>query len=122
MGKRISIVDDEQPVRNMYKTFLERKGYETEVYENGERGFDAYLERRPNLMILDHNMPEMTGFEILIKIRETIGDNETPVILISGGVWSQEDINKINSYQNTKYLQKPVNLNALLATVSGFLD
>jgi DNA-binding response OmpR family regulator len=80
MARRIYAADDERNIRNLVKTFLEREGYEVEVFATGEELLDAFRTREPDLVILDIMMPGMDGFEACTKIRET---STVPVIMLT---------------------------------------
>jgi DNA-binding response OmpR family regulator len=80
MARRIYAADDERNIRNLVKTFLEREGYEVEVFATGEELLDAFRAREPDLVILDIMMPGMDGYEVCSRIRET---STVPVIMLT---------------------------------------
>ena len=60
---------------------LKDKGYEVEAAPNGEEGLRLYAERAPDLLLLDVNLPDMTGFEICRKIRLHGPRPQTPILI-----------------------------------------
>ena len=75
-------IDDEAAIRDSFKIYLNKKGYEVLAAEGGEEGIEMYHSCHPDLVLVDLRMPQMSGMEVLQHIRET--DSETPVIVISG--------------------------------------
>ena len=67
---KILLVDDDRQNSELLRKFLEVEGYEVEYAENGRAGWEIYDANRPDLVLLDINMPLMNGFELAQKIRE----------------------------------------------------
>jgi DNA-binding NtrC family response regulator len=74
-GKRLMIVEDEQHIQLTLKLYLQSRGFEVQVADNGCRALDLLYgsnadERGYDLILTDIRMPEMTGVELLEKMRE----------------------------------------------------
>jgi len=82
MKPTVLIVDDELNIRESLAKALRLSGYETVVAADGHEGVRAYREHRPNLVLLDLNMPQRNGWDTL-KTISTINPL-TPVIIITG--------------------------------------
>ena len=67
---RILLVDDDRQNSEFLRKFLEVEGYEVTYAENGRKGWEAFSAAKPDLVLLDVNMPEMNGFELARLIRE----------------------------------------------------
>ena len=63
------LVDDDRQNSEFLRKFLEVEGYEVTYAENGRKGWEAFSAAKPDLVLLDVNMPEMNGFELARKIR-----------------------------------------------------
>ena len=71
---RILLVDDDRQNSEFLRKFLEVEGYEVSYAENGRKGWETFSTTKPDLVLLDINMPEMNGFELAKLIRERDGD------------------------------------------------
>lgn len=80
--KNIMIVDDDDQIRNLLYRLLQQNGYHVITRPSGQTALDSLKKERPDLIILDHQMPEMDGLVTLRKIREF--DKEIPVIMLTG--------------------------------------
>ena len=82
--KRILIVDDEPDIVKTTKYLLESEGYEVFSADSGEDGLEKLKEVRPNLVLLDLRLPDMSGFQMTTKMRSIDEYKNIPVIVISG--------------------------------------
>lgn len=69
--KKILLVDDDLKNSMLLKRFIELEGYDVTYASNGKVGYELYKDIRPDLILLDINMPEMNGFEVAQAIRKT---------------------------------------------------
>ena len=84
MAKRILVVDDEAPIREVLRALLEEEGYEVEVAEDGKDGEGKAIVVKPDLVILDLSMPRRGGLEVLKFIRGYGPTKDIPVIILTG--------------------------------------
>ena len=97
--KKIAIIEDDQAISQMYRMKFENDGYEVETAENGKIGLELIKNMKPDIILLDIMMPEMTGDEMLKKLRQepwgkhikvlvltNIGEQELPKLLKSLGI------------------------------------
>ena len=107
-------VDDEMELLKAYIIFLEKKGYEVTTVSNGTDAIDLCEERSFDLVILDEQMPGLSGLETLQRIKEIAP--ATPVVMVT----KSEEENIMNQAIGQKiadYLIKPVNPNQILLTL-----
>ena len=71
MTPLIAIIEDDQAISQMYRIKFETDGYEVETAENGKQGLELCETMKPEIILLDVMMPEMTGPEMLEKLRAT---------------------------------------------------
>jgi len=81
---RILVVDDEASVLNLFEAILTRLGHEVVTASSGRTGVEAYRRHRPMATILDLNLPDMHGIEVLTEIR--VVDSHAPVLIWTGSV------------------------------------
>jgi PAS domain S-box-containing protein len=80
--KKVLLVDDEPLVRAHLRHAFQSAGYEVEEAESGQAALAAFARNRPGLVVLDMTMPDLSGIEVLQRIRAL--NTEVPVILASG--------------------------------------
>jgi DNA-binding response OmpR family regulator len=89
----ILIVEDQQGFRRIYRDVLENDGYQVLEAEDGEAGWLAAKEKKPNLILLDLGLPKIDGFEVLKRIRANEETQSIPVIIFSV-LGEQKDVNR----------------------------
>ncbi|HXE10152.1 MAG TPA: response regulator [Verrucomicrobiae bacterium] len=83
---KIAIVEDDQAISQMYRFKFEAEGYDVETAENGRLGLELAEKMKPDIILLDLMMPEMTGDEMLEKLRgESWGQKVKVIILTNVG-------------------------------------
>lgn len=83
---KIAIIEDDQAISQMYRFKFEAEGYTVETAENGKLGLSLAENMKPDIILLDLMMPEMTGDEMLAAMRKTAwGKNIKVVILTNKG-------------------------------------
>jgi DNA-binding response OmpR family regulator len=80
---RILICDDQRGFRRVYRDVLEADGYEVLEAATGEEGWEAVMEKKPDLVLLDLRLPVLDGFQVLEKIRRSTQTKGIPVIIFS---------------------------------------
>lgn len=80
---RISIIEDDQLIAQMYRMKLEEEGYDVDVAENGMNGIKMVAQTMPDLIILDYTLPDVDGSAVLREIRRDGTAVETPVIVLT---------------------------------------
>lgn len=118
MSAKILLVDDEPTIRDALGRKLRREGFAVVLAANGIEGLRAFHAERPDLVILDIVMPEMSGLTVCQRIREIA---DTPVILLSAQAITEEDIVEGLNAGADEYLVKPVRLNEFVARVQALL-
>lgn len=115
----ILFVEDEDAIRKNYVQYL--KMFYKDVYEadNGECGYKMYRDKKPNIIILDINLPKMSGLEMLSKIREN--DYSTKVIMLTAHS-NVEFLLEASQLKLTKYLVKPISKDELDSALSLAID
>jgi two-component system sensor histidine kinase/response regulator len=114
LGSKILIVDDEEGNIYFLKRVFTGEGYKTFTAMNGHEALQILKETLPDVILLDIMMPEMTGLEVLEKIKENEVTRNIPVIMVSARTDSR-DIKLALDMGAIDYLRKPVDEIELLA-------
>ena len=114
---RILIVEDEISIAELEKDYLELSGFEVEIETNGTRGLERALNEDFDFFILDLMLPEVDGFEICKRIRES---KDVPILMISA---KKDDIDKIRGLGlgADDYITKPFSPSEMVARVKAHL-
>lgn len=80
---KIAIIEDDLAISQMYRIKFEAEGYAVEIAENGKLGLELVESFKPDIILLDIMMPEMTGDEMLKKLRKTDWGKDTKVIILT---------------------------------------
>ncbi|MBQ5332628.1 MAG: response regulator [Oscillospiraceae bacterium] len=113
----ILIVDDDRTVLKLLKSTLEEK-YDVTAMLNGVLVEKALASKPADLIILDYEMPIMTGAEVYRKIKENPATKNTPVCFLTG-VSERSKVEEIMSLRPRGYLLKPISTDMLFAAVSN---
>lgn len=115
LSSRVLIVDDEQHIARFLQFLLNKEGYQTEVAYDGLEAIEKFGAFRPDAMLLDLVLPNMSGLDVLKAINELITDPSTrPVILLLTGLNFQDLPADIMDYGVAAHCAKPVAPSALL--------
>lgn len=113
----VLVVDDEPGILRLINLVLSNNGYRVEMAENGAEALHVAEHRRPDLIILDLRLPEMSGLEVMRRIRERMS---TPVILLTGQAQNEAKVAGLESGADD-YIVKPFNPRELNARVKAVL-
>lgn len=120
--KKILIIDDEVNITKMLKLMLEKDGaYEVAYENNGMLALQRILEWRPDLLILDINMPETSGGEILAKIHDIPKLAKLPVIFLTGDV-TPDEADQGMTISGYPAFSKPMNISKLMECIQSSLS
>jgi len=80
---KIAIIEDDQAISQMYRFKFEAEGYTVETAENGKLGLELTETMKPDIILLDLMMPEMTGDEMLAAMRKTSWGKDIKVVILT---------------------------------------
>jgi two-component system, cell cycle response regulator DivK len=119
--KLILIVEDNDKNLKLVRDVLQVKGYATVEAGNAEDGIVLARERLPDLILMDIQLPGMSGIEAIGVLRAEPGTAAIPVVAVTASVMPQ-DRNKITEAGFDAYIGKPINLKEFLDTVRNMLE
>ena len=114
---KVLVIEDEASIREFEVTYLRDAGYEIIEAADGQTGVELFEEHKPDLAIVDINLPKMNGLDVCKAIRAA----STVPILIVTAMGSDEDEVKGLSMGADDYIKKPFNPNVLVARVQALL-
>jgi response regulator RpfG family c-di-GMP phosphodiesterase len=117
---RILVVDDEGAVRELCKQLLEAEGAHVDQAGNGGQGLALLEKGEYDLVLLDVAMPDMTGVEVLAKVRQKHAKSHLKVLMFSGHT-TPEEMSEMLSRGADDFLTKPFSVAQLLARVQNLL-
>ncbi|WP_342498950.1 response regulator transcription factor [Bacillus sp. FSL R5-0820] len=115
---KILVVEDEKKIARVLSLELEYEGYEVTVQDTGMKGLQALEEESFDLVLLDVMLPELSGLEVLRRVRKT--NTATPIILITARGSVPDKVSGLDLGAND-YITKPFDIEELLARIRAQL-
>jgi two-component system, cell cycle response regulator DivK len=120
MSKCILVVEDQEDNRQILRDLLGNAGYELTEAENGEEAIAAVARRRPDLILMDIQLPIMDGYEATRRIRTNSDLKSVPIIAVTSYALAGDE-NKALAAGCDGYVSKPYSPRDLLAKVRAYL-
>ncbi len=111
------LVDDEHSLAGLLKKYLEREGFAIEVAADGAGALEAFGARRFDLVVLDLNLPDMRGEDLMRRLLD--GNRECRILISSGTPFGQDAIRDEDRHR-VAFLMKPYMPKQLLAAIQTF--
>jgi len=117
--KKILIVDDSEDMRAMLESRLAEEGFAAITAPDGKEGLQAARKHKPDLILLDLNMPGMDGGEVGQALKEDPSTRDIPVIFLTGiaGDGSAPNQTSVHEVGGRRFLYKPFRFEVLLNEV-----
>lgn len=120
-GERILIVDDDLSILSSVSQYLQLEGFETASAASGKEGLEWMKQHRADIILLDVNMPEMNGFEVLETIRKDNKLQHIPVLLLTGNVSEKDQLQGWHKGA-AHYVTKPFEMDELVDAITTILE
>ena len=114
---KILIVDDDSSVVHILKRFLSVDNYRSIEACNGEEAIVKAREENPSLIVLDMNLPGMSGYEVIGRLKQDKRTEKVPILISSGYEVNKEQLEKVNSHEAIPIVNKPMKSEELLEKV-----
>ncbi len=121
MAKLITIIDDEPQNIELLCDLLQVTGYSTNVATNGKEGVELAKTSKPDLILMDIQMPEMDGLEATRILKTDAATKDIPILALSSYAM-KGDKERILAAGCDEYLSKPLDIKGLLKIVAGYLS
>ena len=107
---KVLVIDDEQGIRSLLDTLLSRKGFNVVLADGGRKGLELFRRERPDVIVLDLNMPEMDGVAVLQQVRSLNPDQ--PVIILTGAGTPEKE-QRVHALGVSEFVEKEFSLHRL---------
>ena len=118
--KKILVVEDNEINIYLCSRIIKSSGYEVIEARTGEEGVALALKERPDLIIMDIQLPGIDGLETTKRIRQSEADDEIPIIALTSYAMAG-DKKKALKAGCTGYVEKPINPDTLLGEIKKYL-
>ena len=120
MSKRILVVEDQEDNRQIIRDLLSATDYEIMEAESGEQALDAVAKQRPDLILMDIQLPGIDGYETTRRIKADPALRSIPIIAVTSYALSGEE-QKARVAGCDAYVPKPYSPRQLLAKIRQYL-
>ena len=111
----ILIVEDDLELAELLTDFLRDEGYTVSSVDSGERALELYEKYGAKLVVLDINLPDVNGFSVCSKLRESA---DTPILIVSARTDKEDKLNGLDLGADD-YIEKPYDIDILIAKIKG---
>jgi two-component system, cell cycle response regulator DivK len=119
MTKRILVVEDQEDNRQILRDLLTHAGYEVIEIDNGEEAFPAAVKHRPDVILMDIQLPLLDGYEATKRIKADPTLRHIPIIVVTSYALSGDEA-KARTAGCDAYVAKPFSPRALLDKIRQF--
>jgi two-component system cell cycle response regulator DivK len=120
MPKKVMIVEDNELNMKLFRDLIEASGYETVRTRDGLQALDLARRHRPDLVLMDIQLPEVSGIEVTKWLKEADDLRHIPVIAVTAFAMKGDE-EKIKEGGCEAYISKPISVLSFLQTIDGFL-
>lgn len=118
---KILVVDDDDTITLVFRTHLAKAGHTVETAADGTEALEKIPSFRPELILLDINMPMMSGFEVAKRLKENPDTKGIPIFIMTS-LKQETNIKRGYELGIDEYLTKPTNIAHLLLRINKFLE
>jgi len=120
MPKKILIVEDNELNMKLFSDLLSAHGYETEQTREGLKAIDLAKKYKPDLILMDIQLPEVSGLEVTKWIKDDKNLADIPVVAVTAFAMKGDE-KRIRDGGCQAYISKPITVTTFLATIRKFL-
>lgn len=119
--KRILVVDDDKVFLRMVEYDLTKNGFDVVTAQDGESGIILARTQDPDLILLDINMPDLEGGDVVSALEEDPHTQNIPIIFVTALLTKQEEVKRQNMLGRHSFFSKPYNLDRLLEEIDKYI-
>lgn len=118
--KRILVIEDNETNIYLIGFILKKNGHEVIEARTGEEGVELAIKEKPDLILMDIQLPGIDGLEVTRRIRESEADEEVPIIALTSYAMTG-DREKALKAGCTGYIEKPINPDTFMIEIEKYL-
>jgi len=119
---KILVVDDEPDIVRVIVKIMQSRGHEVDTAADGPEALEQIKDARPDVVILDLNLPKMDGFEVCKRIKDDPATKHIPVVMMSAAYVSVQDAERGTNLGADEYVTKPFLREVLIHNVERLLS
>ncbi len=120
MAKRVMIVEDNELNMKLFRDIIEASGYETVRTDNGLDALDLAREHKPDLILMDIQLPEVSGLEVTKWLKQDDDLHKIPVIAVTAFAMKGDE-DRIRQGGCEGYISKPISVPKFIETIKSYL-
>lgn len=121
MGKTVLIVEDNELNMKLFRDLLEAHGFNTLETKNGEEALKLARDHHPDLIIMDIQLPEVSGLEVTKWIKSDSDIQSIPIVAVTAFAMKGDE-EKIREGGCEAYIAKPISVTQFIDTVKQFVN
>ena len=116
----VLITEDNPKNRKVFKDILSVNGYKSIEAEDGEEGYKMAKEHKPDLIVMDVQLPGANGYEVTRRLKSEDDTKDIPIIIVTSFAMAGEE-NEAKAAGCNDYLSKPINIHKFIETIKKYL-
>jgi two-component system cell cycle response regulator DivK len=120
MPKKVMIVEDNELNMKLFRDLIEASGYETVRTRNGLEALDLARQHRPDLILMDIQLPEVSGLDVTRWLKEDDDLHKIPVIAVTAFAMKGDE-ERIRQGGCEAYISKPISVPRFIETIKSYL-
>lgn len=120
MAKRVLVVEDNELNLKLFCDLLKAHGYDTMQTRDGREVLDLVRQERPDLIVLDIQLPHVSGLDVIRQLKSDEGMKDIPVLAVTAFAGKGDD-DRIREEGAEAYVSKPISVMRFIETVRQFI-
>ncbi|AQX27965.1 MULTISPECIES: response regulator [unclassified Bartonella] len=121
MLKKVMIVEDNELNMKLFRDLIEACGYETVETRNGLIALDLARSSKPSLILMDIQLPEVSGIDIIKQLKENEELKSIPIVAVTAFAMKGDE-ERIRASGCEEYMSKPISIPHFITVVKSFLE
>jgi len=120
-GQTVLYVEDNQDNRILIRRILQADGYVVLEAENARQAVEFLRKEKPDLIIMDINLPEISGYALTTKLKSHPNFNKIPIVALTANVMKGDKERTLQAGCDG-YIEKPIDVDSFLNTIAHFIE